>query len=107
MFKKNYPFILVAFVCAAISISSCKKEDQMSTPDTTSSNTVDMTEGGANPDEAALAGNTNERFGRGGYLYTESNETAQNEILCYRQHGDGSLTLENTVASGGTGVGAG
>jgi 6-phosphogluconolactonase len=106
MFKKiNLLVVIVA--CGAITFSSCKKEDQMTNSSQSSSGPVDLTEGGQNPDETSLTPNSNERFSLGGYVYTESNATSQNEILCYRQHADGSLTLEATVASGGTGVGAG
>jgi 6-phosphogluconolactonase len=105
MLNKIQLFTLIT-ACGALTFSSCKKEDQMTPASQSSTGTVDLTEGGANPDEAAL-GESNERRARGGYLYTESNETSLNEILCYKIHSDGTLSLESTVASGGTGVGAG
>jgi len=91
-----------------LAFSSCQKE-QAITNSQSSSEAPDVSEKGANPDEAdvlpdAVARNCNNR---GGYLYTESNSTSQNEILCYKQHHDGSLTLEATVASGGNGIGPG
>ncbi len=42
-----------------------------------------------------------------GYVYTMSNEQTQNSLLCYAQHGNGSLTYMSTVLSGGKGSGAG
>ncbi len=101
---------LAGIIAAAIvlSFAACKKEDTATNPGTTSSSSLsDMIgEKNANPDEADLTADAVARHGHNdGYLYTESNATAHNEILCYKQHSDGSLSHESTVASGGTGIG--
>ena len=107
---KKIQILATAAALIALTFSSCKKEDQEMPSSQSSTNTPDFSEGGLNPDELALTSSASaatERHSRGGYIYTESNATSQNEILCFRQHADGSLTLKATVASGGTGIGAG
>jgi 6-phosphogluconolactonase (cycloisomerase 2 family) len=105
--NKQIKLLALLAASAAMAFSSCKKDDNIATPES-ATGTPDYSEKGANPDEADLAPDAVERNCRpGGYLYTESNATSQNEILCYKIHSDGSLTLEATVASGGNGVGAG
>jgi 6-phosphogluconolactonase len=105
--KKTIKLIALVAASAALTITSCKKEDQdLTSTQSSTSPATDLSEAGANPDEAIFTDQSGERRFFGGYLYTESNATSQNEILCYRQHSDGSLSLEATVASGGTGVGA-
>src|SRR5690348_6273199 len=104
---RKIQFLATAAALFALTFSSCKKEGEDMPSSQSSTNTPDLTEGGLNPDELSLTSSSStERHARGGFLYTESNATSQNEILCFRQHGDGSLTLETTVASGGTGIGA-
>ena len=82
---------------AILTFSSCQKEDDIISSSLSTTKTPDFSERGINPDDAVTTNfqerNLNERN-----LYTESNATAQNEILCYKQHGNGSLTLEATIA---------
>jgi len=107
--KKNIQLIAALAAAATFTFSSCRKaEDNMTSPQQLTADKPDYSEKGANPDEADLTADAVTRHcNEGGYLYTESNGVNQNNILCYRQHNDGSLTLEATVASGGNGVGAG
>jgi 6-phosphogluconolactonase len=112
VFHSN-PLILIIMnkpnkvVCIAVSVllalGSCKKDENdllKNRPD----QTPDISEKGMNPDEAAIS-DAEGRHRFSGYVYTESNATSGNEILIYKQHSNGDLTLEGTVASGGTGVG--
>lgn len=101
--KKPIRVLAVAVSAILLTFSSCKKEDKLSNP-SSGTNTPDISEKGMNPDEAIFSDEAS-RHNRTAYIYTESNAVSQNEILCYKQHADGSLTLESTVASGGTGVG--
>ncbi|MDQ3051629.1 MAG: lactonase family protein [Bacteroidota bacterium] len=103
--KRNIQLLVILFASVAFTFSSCKKDENNLSNSPASSGTLDISEKGMNPDETDLAPEAAARHNRGGYLYTESNATALNEILCYKQHGNGSLTLESTVASGGTGIG--
>lgn len=75
-----------------------------------------MSENGANPDEqsittegAAASGSieSSNSFGNGHYVYTESNEVANNRILVYKISWNGSLHYEGATTSGGAGTGAG
>ena len=93
-------------------LQSCKKDDSDSTdPAATAVSDNELrtmiSENGANPDEADVKTNEDEARRRAGTLYTESNATAQNEIIVLRQHANGSLMQTGTVASGGNGTGMG
>lgn len=101
--KKQLPMLALAIAFIALTLSSCKKEDNMRNS-TNETSAPDISEKGMNPDESIIT-DESARHNRTAYLYTESNATSQNEILCYKQHSNGSLTLESTTASGGTGVG--
>ncbi len=100
-----------AAIAAVFSIVSCNK-DQLKTSTPTVQQTrseasmKDMvTEHGTNPDEMMLA--DSKAMTQEGYVYTESNDATQNSILIYKQNHDGTLSLVNTVASGGAGSGMG
>jgi len=102
--KKKY--LLTMMVISVAFIASCRKESsnpEISKDTQTATNEM-ISEKGQNPDEASLA-DVAARHNCSSYLYTESNATSQNEILCYKEHADGSLSLEGTYASGGNGVG--
>ncbi|MFV8268306.1 lactonase family protein [Flavobacterium sp. GT2N3] len=102
--RTNIQLIALAAL-VALTFSSCQNdEDSMSSPQSSQKGTPDFSENGANPDEDFMSG-AQARNSQSGYIYTESNATALNEILCYKQHGNGSLTLVSTVASGGIGSG--
>jgi 6-phosphogluconolactonase len=104
---KKIQLLALIVASAALTFTSCKKAEDGVSASQTSSDKPDVSENGQNPDEAVLTQSASgtERHSRGGYVYTESNATAQNEILVYDQHADGSLTLDATVASGGNGIG--
>ena len=97
-------FKLAAFIAAftLVTITSCKKEDDLSNGPQNNTETPDFTESGTNPDETDLA-NSNERIRLQGYLYTVGNEAGTNQIHSYRQNVDGSLTYLGATASGGAG----
>src|SRR5689334_9912543 len=98
-----------AAVAVIFTITSCHK-DQSKTSVPVDQQTQSqaamkdmITEHGTNPDEMILA--DNKVMSQEGYVYTESNDATQNSILIYKQHHDGTLSLVNTVASGGSGNG--
>lgn len=100
--KKNY---LISAAAITLFFASCQKDESAKQDaQSTSSNEAMILENGQNPDEKDLT-EANARYSWNGFLYTESNATSLNEILCYKQHADGSLTLAGTYASGGNGVG--
>ena len=105
----------IAFI---ITFASCNKDlDKKQTPAPQSETSLkDMiSENGNNPDEAMLSENGSadaslakgKSSSQGGYVYTESNDAAGNKILIYDQNADGTLSWNSSVASGGTGSGAG
>ncbi|MEP7171085.1 MAG: beta-propeller fold lactonase family protein [Bacteroidota bacterium] len=109
MKRKNQ---LAGLIAAALilTFSACKKENNIMNPGTSPATAGDdmISERGANPDEEVLApSHSNERLTLTGFVYTESNDAAQNSILSYKQHADGHLSLESTTNSGGAGNGAG
>src|SRR4051812_41386519 len=98
-------YYLVLITALSIVIASCRKQEEMKTDNTTNENRMAMiSENGQNPDMTAI-GHETALHHQDSYLYTESNATALNEVLVYRQHPNGSLTLAGTYASGGNGVG--
>ncbi len=52
-------------------------------------------------------GASDARAADGDAVFTITNDAAGNEVLVYEQAGDGTLALVDTVATGGTGSGAG
>jgi 6-phosphogluconolactonase (cycloisomerase 2 family) len=73
-----------------------------------------MSEQGLNPDEISITENsvnTSGALNRPGkndhYLYTESNDAGTNAILVFEINHNGSLQLDGTTASGGSGTGGG
>ncbi len=98
----------LCLIVTALTISSCKKDDQslLDNPSATSDKLI--SENGTNPDDLMLNKSAdNSRFSLTGYVYTESNDPAQNSIICYKQNIFGSLSFESSTPSGGTGTGAG
>ena len=109
MYHKNQ---LAGLIAAALilTFSACKKESSFTNPGASGSTSTNdlISEKGANPDEAIFTENALARHGQNrGYVYTESNEAAQNVILVYAQNANGTLTADGTTASGGTGTSAG
>jgi len=103
--KSKIKLLALVAASAALTFSSCKKaEDNIASPQQSSTGTPDFSEKGVNPDEADLTADAVERHSNaGGYLYTEGNEAGTNQIHIYKQHADGHLTHEGAVASGGAG----
>jgi 6-phosphogluconolactonase len=102
--KKQIQFIALVAAATALTFSSCKKTEDNISPQSSATGTPDYSERGANPDEADLSTDAIARHANGGgYLYTEGNEAGTNQIHIYKQHGDGHLTHEGAVASGGAG----
>src|SRR5688572_7644440 len=102
--KNNIKVLGMIATIALLTTVSCKKEDQLNSPPQSTSESPDFSESGTNPDEGALTDENARRAG--GFIYTEGNEPGTNNIHIFRQHADGSLTNEGTVASGGAGSGA-
>jgi len=102
--KRTLKLFGMIAVSALFTITSCQKEDQLSNSPQSTTEGPDMSEKGMNPDETALKDESARRLG--GFLYIEGNELGTNNIHIFRQHPNGSLTLEGTVASGGSGSGA-
>lgn len=101
--------LLIAMVIISITIifSSCSIDEQVVTSVQSTSETPDMTENGANPDEVAVTLFENDQPPEAGYIYLESNDAGGNSVLIYRQNSNGSLTLQSTVSTGGNGSGGG
>lgn len=100
--------IAAAFV-AALAGTSCQKEQAKTaalTPDAASLKDM-ISENGKNPDDLMLSDASARSVDEAGYVYTESNDAAQNSILMYKQNTDGTLTYESSTASGGKGNSAG
>lgn len=97
-------------IIAVLAFSSCQKDNQLpitSTSPVTASKAL-MSENGQNPDEAVFLLGENERRGpEGGYVYTESNDPNQNEILVFQMDQRGRLSWTGSTASGGAGTGEG
>ncbi|MBK9733279.1 MAG: beta-propeller fold lactonase family protein [Chitinophagaceae bacterium] len=109
MQKKNL-FAVLLFAATAITFTACQKNLDSVIPSTSpvSSNSDLISEKGLNPDEQIFNLDQSSKLGPdGGYVYTESNDSLQNEILIFMQAPSGLLTPMGTVASGGTGTGAG
>lgn len=103
--KKQFHLFVLVVAAAAFTFSSCKKNEQnISSPQSVTA-IPDISENGTNPDEAVMNDAANARSISTSYIYTETNAAGQNNILCYKQNNDGSLTLKATVASGGAGGG--
>lgn len=104
MMRKNIQLIALVVASAAFTFSSCKKEDNnLTSPQSSTTGTPDFSEKGANPDEAIFSYESAARNGNAGYLYTEGNEAGTNHIHIYKQHADGHLSHKGSVASGGAG----
>ncbi|MEO8150600.1 MAG: beta-propeller fold lactonase family protein [Bacteroidia bacterium] len=106
--KKRNQFAAVIAAALIVTFSACKKNDNTLSPVASTSTNDMISEKGANPDEEIFNDSQAlERKGHSGYVYTESNESAQNEIYIYKQNSNGTLTLQGTTSSGGTGTGGG
>lgn len=108
MKNKNALLTLMIFLTAMV-FYSCSKDDSnvvsWNSPSTNSTDLPDVSENGENPDDLQLQTETDSRHS--GFIYLQSNDASQNSILIYRQNNDGTLTLQSTVSSGGTGTGGG
>lgn len=95
-------------------LESCQKHEE-ATDNTTLTDDAQlrtmMNEGGSNPDEMdvkSMEAQTDDVERRKlDFVYTESNAAGTNEILIFRQLGNGTLNAAGTVASGGNGTGMG
>src|SRR5262249_32739228 len=67
-------------------------------------NQVIMTQGGSMSKEMAMSKSMGMQNGRGGYLYTQTNEV-KNVMIHYRRGEDGRLTEVERVSTGGAGSG--
>ena len=105
MTNKINLFALVA-VSAALTFSSCKKEEGSMAPSQSSTSSPDFSENGTNPDEIAINNPNAERSSHHSKLYIVGNEQGVNNIHIYDIHSNGSLSHAGTVASGGPGAGA-
>ncbi|MEO8085610.1 MAG: beta-propeller fold lactonase family protein [Bacteroidota bacterium] len=97
-------------VALILTFSACQKEGDFTNPGTSASTSTNdlISENGTNPDEAVFTQDASARHGQNrGYVYTESNDAAQNVIYVYAQNANGTLTADGTTPSGGTGTGAG
>lgn len=108
--KKNQITLLAITSAFVLTLSACTKEENLSTSE--SSPTIAspelIEENGTNPDEEIFKQTqNNERISHSSYVYTLSNDAAQNSVLCFKQQANGHLTFETTVMSGGTGNGGG
>ncbi|MEO6168109.1 MAG: beta-propeller fold lactonase family protein [Chitinophagales bacterium] len=107
--QKKKIFTVLLFAATATTFTACQKNLDSVIPSASpvSSNSDLISEKGQNPDEQIF--NLDEKLlgPDGGFVYTESNDSVQNEILIFIQEPSGSLTPMGTVASGGAGTGAG
>lgn len=108
MKKKNQVLGLFA-IAAILTLGSCQKDNQLPISSTSpiSASKEMMSENGQNPDEAVFLLGDNERLPEGGYVFTESNDSLQNQIIVYQMDQRGRLSWVSSTASGGTGTGAG
>jgi 6-phosphogluconolactonase len=110
--KKLFKLPLLIAVVATM-LQACKKEDTKNTDAIQSESSLRtiMDENGNNPDEVDIkaieSGSMDERHRRSGYVYTETNAAGSNEILIFRQHGNGNLASIGSVSAGGNGTGMG
>lgn len=100
--KAQHYFSAFATLLLAFSFNACSENERDAVTDTDSMSVFDLaSEKGMNPDDLALNSNIRSQ----GYVYTEGNETGTNILYVYRQNTNGSLTLQETEASGGSGNG--
>lgn len=93
-----------------LSLASCQKDEFNKTSSAPSDAALKemILENGNNPDETVLNDANRTSVFSEGYVYIQSNDANQNAVLNYAQdHRTGSLTLEQTVMSGGKGAGGG
>ncbi len=100
--------IALPAIIAVFFIASCNKPDNKPTAPAATNSQQSLqeqtAENGTNADEAIFskaAGNNTNHF------YIESNSSAKNTVLVFTQRNNGKLILEDEVASGGYGIGAG
>jgi 6-phosphogluconolactonase (cycloisomerase 2 family) len=108
MIMKTIKLYAFAVALATLSLSSCKKEDLNTSPNSsslnnTASTTVDFSEKGTNPDENFIADAS--RSGRPAFLYVQSNSAGENTIMGYRMNEAGQGKLAVTVSTGAAGKG--
>ena len=119
-------FKLSVALVILFTIGACNKNGETNIKQTDQPKQVTeemMSEQGLNPDEVSITENSNGanaalnrpagegKDNNGGdnlhYLYTESNSAETNAILVYEIKHNGSLHLDGTTASGGSGTGGG
>ncbi|HUM46878.1 MAG TPA: beta-propeller fold lactonase family protein, partial [Chitinophagales bacterium] len=108
MQKKKFLAVVLVAVTAVL-FTACQKDISSGVPSSTPSSNHDLfSEKGQNPDEQVFVQDGISLLNpQEGYVYTESNDLSQNEILIYKQSVNGSLSLMGTVSSGGKGSGEG
>ena len=95
-------------VVIVLLLASCRKEEFTNNPTDASQSSLHemIAENGNNPDEAILSATARTSEEDEGYVYIQSNDADKNTIINFAQsHEDGSLTLEETVMTGGKGAG--
>ena len=112
MIKMKTKNLLMGIVASTLflTFSACKKENSFNNPDISQGHSVNdlISENGTNPDESVFGQESTSRQGQHtGYVYTESNDVGQNNILIFVQNANGTLTTNGITASGGTGSGTG
>ncbi len=82
---KKVHVVIASFVLAVFAIQGCKKDsvEDVANPLSSGTSISDrISESGQNPDETVFEKSTSaNRYGIGGYVYTESNDLIQNSIL--------------------------
>lgn len=119
---KKINFLEVSIVSVVMfTIISCNKKADKNFSISNDSKTVTekmMLENGSNPDEIAVAENSDSISGNlssavkpgknnGHYLFTESNAAAKNEIVAFEINANGTLKQAGSTMSGGNGTGKG
>src|SRR4030095_6116403 len=100
--KKIIQGMFCISVVLVLTITSCKKEEDVLNNNSSDATTPDVTENGTNPDEIMLA-DANNRQWFTGYVYVNGNEAGANFIHSYRQEVDGSLSYLGSTPTGGAG----
>jgi 6-phosphogluconolactonase (cycloisomerase 2 family) len=96
--------IILMITLVFYSCSDDQSEILTSSQSDKTSEIPDISENGQNPDDADLQSADNSRRG---FIYLQSNDPGKNSVLVYRQNNDGTLTLQATVTTGGSGTGGG
>ena len=106
MKKKNLILsVLILMVTLVFYSCSDQQSEILTSSQSDNQEAPDISEGGNNPDDSDLLNESDSH--RPGFIYLQSNDPGKNSVLIYRQNNDGSLTLQATVTTGGSGTGGG